>query len=161
MVIIIGTSHSIQLKSDKLKYFLEDLCRVHNISAVVEEMNSDTLEERDCSASIPMQVARFLGVLHLFCDPSRAERVRLDILQENDIRAQGFLRNWFEEEVQQRIAESHAKRERYWFDQLRDLDQWPILFICGADHVKSFSLLLEKNGIEVHIAARDWSPEIN
>lgn len=131
VVIIIGTSHSIQRTSDKLKYFLKDSCRIHNIAAVVEEMSSDALEEVSCSASIPMRVARFLGVLHLFCDPSRAERARLGILQESDIRAQGFLKNWSEEEIQQRIIESDAKRERYWFDQLRDLDQWPILYSYG------------------------------
>ena len=158
VTIVIGTSHTIQTSDQQLKPFLESLCRQFQVRAMAEEMNKEALAENGCAASIPMQVASELQIPHRFCDPNRAERGKLGIRQENDIRAQAFVSNstLSESEIAARIAESHAKRERYWLEQIRDLDVWPVLFICGADHVTSFCRLLEQQGIATHIVAEDW-----
>ena len=157
MVIVVGTSHTIQTTDLTLQPYLESLVQKFNIRAVAEEMNEMALAERNCTESIPRQVASVLQIPHRFCDPNRAERVQLGILQENDIRISAFPSSLPEAEVAKRVAESHAKRERYWLEQLRSLNLWPVLFVCGADHVTSFRQLLTAEGVAVHIAAEDWS----
>lgn len=165
MVIVVGTSHSIQMATDEgnaetreeFMAFLESLCRTHEVRAVAEEMNAEALAERGCSTSIPMRLAQSLGVNHRFCDPDRSERARLGMFQENDVRAQGFLSTWSEAEISSRILAEHIKRERYWLDQIRGLNQWPLLFVCGANHVASFCDLLAREGLAASIGAADWS----
>lgn len=159
MIIVVGTSHTIQIADPELKVFLEDLCREFEVRAVAEEMSDEALAEKNIAASIPMQVASALRVSHRFCDPNRAKRAKLGIRQENDIRIQSFLSNLnlSESEIAASLAESHAMRERYWLEQLRSLNLWPVLFVCGADHVASFCQLLKREGIVVHVAAEDWA----
>lgn len=160
MIIVVGTSHTIQTTTSELKPFLDNLCREFKVCVVAEEMSKEALAENNCTASIPMQVASALRVPHLFCDPNREERARLEIHQENDIRIEAFLSTVTSEtEIAARIAESHTKRERYWLEQLRNLNTWPVLFICGADHVTSFCQLLRQEGIAMHVAAEDWIPD--
>lgn len=156
-VIIVGTSHSIQIASRKLKRFLERLCENFTVSAIAEEMSDEALVENNCIASIPMQVANTLRLPYRFCDPSRAERARLGIRQENDILISAFQCNLSETEVAECLAESHTKRESYWIDQLRDLNLWPVLFVCGANHVDSFCGLLRHEDIAVRVAVEDWA----
>lgn len=159
MVIIVGTSHTIQTTDIELRAFLELLCREYNVRGVAEEMSTQALTEKGCSVSIPMDVSRTLGVPHRFCDPDREKRAKLGIRQENDIRLDGFLSNssLSEAEVAACLAESNARRERYWLDQLRQFNVWPVLFVCGANHVTSFTRLLKQEGVVVHIAAEDRS----
>lgn len=150
MVIVVGTSHSIQLGTEginhsvceELRVFLEDLCRTYDIRTIAEEMSAEALTESKCANSVPMRLDESLQLQHWFCDPGRLERVRLGIYQENDIRAQAFLSGWSESEISARILASHAIRERYWLNELRALNHWPVLFVCGADHVASFCALL-------------------
>lgn len=160
MIIVVGTSHSIQIVNLELKAFLLNLCEEFKVFAVAEEMSRDALAERNCSTSIPMQVANALQLPHRLCDPNRGQRAKLEIGQENDIRVQAWRSGseLSESEIAELVAESHAKRERYWLEQLRDFNVWPVLFVCGADHVPSFYQLLKQQGISVHVAAEDWTP---
>lgn len=157
MIILIGTSHPIQIADLGLKSYLEGLWQKFNVRAVAEEMNQEALVENSCVASIPMQVASALRIPHRFCDPNMTQRAELNILQENGIRILIRRSKLPESEVAKRLEESYAKRERYWLEQLRDLNLWPVLFVCGADHVASFCKLLEQEIIVVHIAATDWT----
>ncbi len=159
MIIIVGTSHSIQTVDLELEAYLVNLCKEFKVFAVAEEMNRDALAERDCSTSIPMQVANALQLPHRLCDPNREQRAKLEIRQENDIRMQAWRTDseLSEPEIAELVAESLAKRERYWLEQLRDFNVWPVLFVCGADHVPSFCQLLKQQGISVHVAAEDWT----
>ncbi len=157
MVVVVGTSHTIQIADLDLKPFLESLCQEFKVHAIAEEMNEEALAEKNCTASIPMRVASAVQIPHRFCDPNRAERVKLGIRQENDIRISAFPSTLPESEVAMRLAESHARRERHWLEQLRSLNLWPVLFVCGADHVASFCHLLKQKDIAVHIAEEDWA----
>jgi hypothetical protein len=71
MVIVVGTRHTIQIADLELKRFLENLCREFNVRAVTEEMSDEALAEKDCTASIPMQVASAMQIPHRLCDPNR------------------------------------------------------------------------------------------
>lgn len=124
MVIVVGTSHMIQIATLELKPFLKRLCRKFKACAVAEEMNEEALAEQNCAASIPMQVANALRLSHRFCDPNRTELTKLGIRQENEIRISAFPSTLSESEVATRLAESHAKREGYWLEQLRGLNLW-------------------------------------
>ncbi|SRR6266446_3218247 len=155
--IVVGTSHTLQRTSMELKAFLEDLCREFKIRAVAEEMSEEALSQHGGVASIPMQVARALATSHKLCDPNNAERAKLGIRQETDIRVQAFPSTLPESEVMAALADSNAKREQFWLEQLQNLNVWPVLFICGADHVVSFSQLLRCHGIATHVAAEDWA----
>src|SRR5206468_12782714 len=129
----VGTSHSIQLGigvsgevTGKFRAFLERVCLTQGVCAVAEEMNAEALAERNCSSSIPQQLAASLNLQHRFCDPNRCERA---------IRAKALLSDLPEAEISSRVAESYQKREQYWLGHLRALNCWPVLFVCGADHV--------------------------
>jgi len=78
MIIVVGTSHSIQTVDLELKTFLVNLCKEFKVFAVAEEMNKDALAERDCSASILMQVANVLQLPHRLCNPNREQRAKLN-----------------------------------------------------------------------------------
>jgi hypothetical protein len=158
-IIVVGTSHTIQIADPALKPFLERLCRDFNIRAMAEEMNEEALAETNCTSSIPMQIASALKMPHMFCDPNRTERAKLGIHQENEFRIQAWLSSstLSDSELAARVTESYAMRERYWLEQLRELKVWPVLFICGADHVSSFCELLKQQSIAAHVAAEDWA----
>ena len=155
--VLVGTSHTLQRTSMELRTFLEDLCREHKVRAVAEEMSEEALSQHGGAASIPMEVARALAITHRLCDPNNAERAKLGILQEADMRARAFPSSLPESEVAARLADSNARREKYWLGQLRGLDLWPVLFVCGADHVATFCRLLKHEGIATHVVAEDWA----
>lgn len=164
-VVIVGTSHSIQaptkgtnaVVTEEFKRFLRDLCAAFGIRAVAEEISAEALGQRSLVESIPMQVASSLNLDHRCCDPESAERIRLGILQENDIRAQGFLQNWSEIRIAQHVAASHTKREGIWLKHLQDLNRWPVLFVCGANHVQGFHSLLREQRLSAVVATEDWA----
>ena len=158
MLFIVGTSHTIQIGSLEFKSFLDELCRVFNIRALAEEMSMNALEERGSSTTIPMQVASVLQIPHRLCDPNSEQRDRLGIHQVSDIRRQIFITNsnLSDSEILKRLEESNARRERHWLEQLRTLNSWPVLFVCGADHVASFFRLASQEGIITEIAVKDW-----
>ncbi len=124
MVIVVGTSHPIQIADPELKPFLENLCREFNVRAGAEEMNEEALAEKDCTASSPMQIASTLQMPHRFCDPNRAERAKLEIRQENQIKIEAWLSGTTlsDSELATHVTESYAKRERYWLEHLRTLN---------------------------------------
>lgn len=159
MIIIVGTSHAIQIADPALQPFLESLCREYNVRAMAEEMSEEALAQNRCAASIPMQVASVLALPHKLCDPNNAERAKLEIYQVSEIRMWNSISNsaLSESEIAARLKESYEKRERYWLERLRCLNVWPVLFICGSDHVASFCKLLEVQSIAAYVVAKDWA----
>ena len=162
-IVLIGTSHSFQRpgsqESANFGTFVEGICSRFCIAAIGEEMNEDALAENGVTQSVCQQITLLCGLAHRYCDPDKDQRIALRILQENDIRANGFLENWWPEKIETEIRSSHAIRERYWLDRMTELDNWPALFVCGAEHVRYFRELAEKQGVEVIVAADDWEPE--
>jgi len=164
-VVLVGTSHTLQLglgtpaSADRLAVFLSETSRTHNVRHIAEEMNADALAEKDVFRSIPMVVAKKLGLSHCFCDPTPDERKRLGIVQENDVRAGFLFKTAPPEEIEARVRAEYDKRENVWFARLRDYDQWPALFVCGSNHVQTFGQVLAANGIIVSVAAEDWDDQ--
>ena len=161
-IVLIGTEHKFQIpgkdESASFRTFVETICSQYRIAAIGEEMSEDALAEKDVTQSVCQQIAFSRCLAHRHCDPDNSQRTTLHILQENDIRAKGFFRDWKPEKIETEIRSSHAVRERHWLDQLTKIDIWPALFVCGVNHVSYFRDLLEKNAFEVIVAADDWKP---
>lgn len=170
-IVIIGTSHQYQTAEERcpplgaqaFHWFLSEACRRYGIQTVAEEMNEEALAEVERNESIPQRVARELSLTHLFCDPNRKQRRDRGLLQENDIEIQKFFDPTIsKDEIERRKREALTGREQYWLERLQTVpeSEWPVLFICGANHVKSFTGILEGKGFSVERIAHDW-PTLN
>ena len=163
-VLVLGTYHLYQTRDiafaeaqhNAFTQFVVEICYAHRIRAIAEENNAQALAEASVEESVPQRIAHTLGLTHQHCDPDRAIRTKLGILQENDIRAQAILKGWPEAVVQEKLAASHRVRERYWLQQLITLNVWPVLFVCGADHSMSLLSLLPEYDVQVELVASDW-----
>lgn len=129
----------------------------HGVRCIAEEMNEQGLAEAEMPTSVPQLLAGSLGLPHLFCEPDRRERITLGIEQENEIRISAYLNGKSEEHVAIALKEQFLKRESVWLQRVEQLGTWPVLFICGANHVPSFSVLLERKGVECEVLYADWS----
>lgn len=165
-IYIIGTAHKFQTGNnckardlEAFKGYLHEVCKGTGVKAIAEEMSLEALTEWNITESVCEAITKELSLQHRYSDPDRATRQRLGIRQENDLRAEGFLKNWSEKELQRNIRAEHEKREKYWLNQIKALSNYPLLFVCGANHVNSFSILLRKQGLNLQILEEDWPPK--
>lgn len=174
-VVLLGTAHTIQRGENDpatFKSVLIEDCKRHKIKGIAEEINKGI----DTVAS---KLAEELKLGHLYADPDNDERVqrgiesdcRLDLVFKYGDRYPG-IRAWPKEESKDNLPEevweeynkrtsiSYRLRERAWLEKIIAFDQWPLLFICGADHFREFSKLLSGSGYRVIESHKDWAPRI-
>jgi hypothetical protein len=144
---------------EQLYNFLISLSAKYDVRAIAEEMNEAVLAENGTLESIACKVTADLNLRHQYSDPGQQVRAQLGILGENMIRIDGFFGGWNSEKIESEVRRSHAIREEYWLDQLRRLDIWPLLFVCGANHIGPFSDLLRSVGFDVELSDIDWAPQ--
>jgi hypothetical protein len=140
---------------------MREICILQQVRAIAEEMSSQVLDENRVAESVAQQLSAELDLPHQFSDPSKEERMALGIRQDNDIKIEGWLNNWTSEKIEAEILASgriasDRIRERYWLRRIQELNVWPLLFICGADHFTSFATLLREMGMSVIEAYQDW-----
>ena len=114
--------------------------------------------------SIPQRAAKELTRKHLFCDPDGKQRALLEIEDETAIEIERLHhRSISDGEAKRRIRESWTKREHYWLGRLLEVpeSEWPVLFICGKEHVERFSTILKQRAFSVTVIRKDWKPEIS
>jgi hypothetical protein len=166
-VVLIGTSHKYQTRGqnveaehvDQFERLLKALCSEHMAIGIAEEMNQNALVERGVPKSVAQVVSAALGVAHQLSDPPTKIREQLGVIcDENLFRSERWLQNGSPEQIEAAVRESHDIRERYWLSQLRILNAFPVLFVCGANHLEPFSALLRENGYEVVVEFADWMP---
>lgn len=163
-LVLIGTSHKYQTCGDdneaieQFRELLITLCSEYCSAGIAEEMNQVALAERGATETIACVVAAELKLEHQLSDPLPELRQQLGIRGENVIRLEGFFSDWTPEQIESEIRRSHELRERYWLSQLRILDSWPLVFVCGANHVEGFTNLLCSHGFEVIVPFADWEP---
>jgi len=121
-------------------------------------MSREALAEAGVEKSICEILANELGFRHCLCDPDKVARQALGIRQKNDIRLEGFRNDWELKATQKRVLEEYRKREEIWLSQVEEFQDYPVLFVCGANHVKSFSSLLRSKGIRLKVLSKDWAP---
>ena len=165
-VAIVGTSHSLQvgLCGDSLAHefteFLSGVCDRVPIRAIAEELSAEALVEKGRTTSLAMRVAQDRGLPHRLCDPSQRLRANLGIRQENDLALSPGWKSLSQAQRTAHLKAEDAKRERYWLEQLRELDVWPVLFVCGAFHVSSFVAILGAAEIASSVEILDWPVDI-
>jgi hypothetical protein len=159
-LLLVGTSHDYQIPgnagANDFQAVLENLSREHSVRAIAEEHSLDALRMANALETICKKVARRLGLQHAYCDPGIEDRKSLGVQQENDIKMRKFHDRSIDFQNELRI--SHLKREQFWMDRVCELNCWPLLFVCGANHIESFSTLSRKQGAVVLIVENDWSP---
>jgi hypothetical protein len=162
-VVIVGTSHSYQIPpngpaANELRAFLHKICNAHLVQAIAEEMSEEILPERGVNSTLCHELAISLGTPHRYCDLNTIQRIAAGVRDVNAIKRDGFFNDWSAEKTEEEIRKSQSIRERHWKRELLQLNKWPVLFVCGADHVLPFQQLLQENGLSAEIADHDWAP---
>lgn len=159
IIYLLGTGHQNQFgPCEEFKQFLSDLCYNKKIKVVAEEMNDDALLKQGVNNTIPHHVALQLSLMHRYCDPDKAKQDELGIKNEGLIKMQGKWDDLSPNEIQNQINKEHRKRERFWLEEIKNISNYPILFICGSNHVLPFDRLLSDSGYQCSIIHEDWSP---
>lgn len=134
---------------------------------IAEELNEDALvmlskDRGGPEESIAKEVADQCRVGHRFCDPSQQERARIGYVEGSSLALQIAMNNeegLSNEQINSRgfaieVARYWPLREQYWLDQLCDVVEKDVVFVCGDAHVESFRELLAKNSIDSTVTAR-------
>ncbi|HQY59347.1 MAG: hypothetical protein WBB60_16915 [Nitrospira sp.] len=139
MVYLLGVGHQVQHNGPPMTperehatrdfcTFLKSRAKDLNISMLAEEFSEDALRISKAHVAIVKDVAHSLGLKHLFCDPTRQER------------------------VERGINNNLESREQYWLSRLEHhYDSETILLVCGADHLESFREKLQDKGVKAEI----------
>jgi hypothetical protein len=135
---------------------LAAVCDKFAIRAVAEELDQKLLASLRVAETPARRIATRLGLPHTYCDPSRAERLKLGTTTEGEIRFEAKEQGWTDAETNERLAAHSAIREKVWLERIIKLDTWPVLLVCGADHVPTFSRRAAEQGCKVALADADW-----
>jgi len=134
-------------------------------SLIAVEESKDTLVGKDfIYESIPCTVARRFEIETRLCEPIEQERLALGLrdpwVVEDLIKTADF-DNEIPECKHKVVAQAVATqlyfplREQWWIDRLSDHRHSEVIFICGENHIETFSKRLESTGIAVQVIARD------
>jgi hypothetical protein len=177
-VILLGTSHCIQRgerSPDEFGFLLSSTYEDSSFSALAEEINNSSvyIAESFCTER---------KIEYQNVDPAPQECRNEGIPTPDDIIYR--IRNVYEEEYpeirewpsnpsQENLPDevwldyseslelSNRAREAIWLERIIVMDQWPLLFICGANHFVPFANLLESSGIRVTELCKHWEPDKN
>lgn len=163
-VVLIGTEHGkfqmAKRDTDEAQLFYSTLieqCSTHHIAALAEEMDVVALQKRGADDTVAHRVAMKLGLNHQYSDVPPDVRRKLGIPESTQqIEIDGFYNSASREQIEAEERRSNEVREKYWLERLNEANLWPVLFVCGASHVESFSELMRRDGIDVTLAFRDW-----
>lgn len=152
-VTLIGTSHDFQFgtqsQNPNFEDFLRATCARCKAKLLAEEMSKDALAQKNLKESTVAALAIDLGISHVYCDPTNAQQFELNIYVEKNAQLFRCDPEYSEEEIAKAIKREHESRELFWLQQLNETDIWPVVFVCGSEHVNSFAILLQSNGIDV------------
>ncbi|MEY4211306.1 MAG: hypothetical protein RLZ92_1687 [Pseudomonadota bacterium] len=159
-VILIGTSHKYQQPIfsnihgvEEFQAYIVDLCQLYKIKSIAEEMSIELIEEKGFQLSGLHQICNSMGISHQYSDPSRKERLELNIRPDTELDIK--LKNITKIEANIIEAVNNGKREKEWLRRILVLD-CPLIFVCGANHFLSFSSQLKTHGVTVIESDRDW-----
>lgn len=129
MIYLLGVDHQVQHQKQTqvsmvFAIYLSKKVKELNIKFIGEEWFEDLLKENGVTTTVTQDVAHKYIIEHRFCDPNRDER--------RDIR-------WLSK------SDDHL-RENFWLKKIKDKTGENIIFVCGADHLNSFSTLLKNSG---------------
>jgi hypothetical protein len=163
---IIGTRHTCQIPGNDhetlFKNLIESSCDKYHFRGIGEEMNLEALKQYpNVKMTICQIIAERLNILHRYCDPDPAQRKSLGITSEQEVSLDGFFNDRSPQQIEARRSAEVGIRESYWLDQLLDMNTWPVLFVCGANHVETFPQILDDQKIAYEIIFRDWPDQLS
>ena len=148
-LVLIGLNHKFQIghgkflqvdvtkeEFEEFKELLRSCITRYAITGVSEEMSEEALFKHTQipeNTSVVHDLAMEVDLPHDYADPDTKTR-KLKRIENDD------------------------QREEYWMKKIGEFNNFPTLFVCGADHIDSFRQLLETNGFEVIIEHKDWVP---
>lgn len=174
-VFILGTFHKLQCGTtdcgaERISLFEEQIRRVkseYGIRRIAEEMSDDGLRRIAGDNAAGTVCERIAGTIPVhFVDLGVKERAQLS-LSDDDILAitfNDFLSKTNGEPTKVREALtrfSDEVRERVWVARVLSRNEWPVLIVCGADHVDSVGALFRCIGIQATIICCDFDPDAN
>ena len=168
-IFIFGTSHPLQCGTDKYsedavnnyRSYIREICSTEGINIIVEEMSREGLTHYEAESTIASSVAEELQIEHLCVDLESQEREKLKV-SDGDLAiiainlsrtgSAGAIRD----DLTHRL--SSPIRERYWIASILSKNVWPVLFICGSDHVVSVASIIGGIIERVVIHEYDYDP---
>ncbi len=163
---IIGTSHHYQMLrhgvtdvgSERFRRVLTALSSENDLRAIGEEMSPEGLRKAGAHDSVCRQVAEALDIRHRYCDPSCEERRALGIAKGDPVLESRLWADCEEREFAPEVRNSYDRRRRRWLEHLLEMDAWPLLFVCGANHAKAFREVCLATAMDAHVLFSNWSP---
>ena len=173
-IFILGTSHPLQCGAAKcgadnialLEEKVRQVLSEHGIGRIAEEMSEDSLRDQlgdeAGRRTVCQRITRGTGIGVDFVDLDREERGRLGL---SDRVINGFTFSYGEDDAERAaIREAFNAlcgkvRERVWVGRVLSGREWPVLFVCGADHAVFVRKLFEGVGVQATIICRDFDPQ--
>jgi hypothetical protein len=132
----------------EFRKLLLDTIEKYKPSLIAEEHHLESLKAKKL-CSVAHEVALEMRISHRFCNPSRAEREKLDISRGKPIWANGTPEN--HREWCEYFGKQWPIREIFWVNKLGTYINDRVLFICGAVHRCTFRRQVESKGIAVKV----------
>ncbi|EKO3425079.1 hypothetical protein KW460_05150 [Vibrio fluvialis] len=153
-VVIIGTSHSIQWDLERKDFsdYVVTIIKEHCIAAIAEEI--------DEKPSVLQRVAIEMGLSYLNIEPNAEERADLGIYSNLSMIEYEIFMEFDDHESPEALKETECRkqagyrlREQEWFNRIKVLNVYPLLVVCGANHVDPFKALLQEKDYIVQVAS--------
>lgn len=166
-LLLVGTNHANQYVGNKygdsaqFTEYLRSVCSTHEVDLLAEEMSIEALE-KNSAKSTALELARTLGITHLFCDPNRRERTALGIPTDDELRTSLGFRKYLLNHQIDRFEDAERSywplREEEWIRRVEACSFSICLFIVGSNHVSSFSDIVRSRGMPLQVLHQRWMP---
>lgn len=152
-VIIIGTNHLIQTgdarytpkQHAEFSSILRKTIRKYRIKLIAEEMSEDALADYGVTETLAKGIANSKEISHAYIDLAAPERssLRIDRLNLHQMAQRSRLTpaQWCTLEILAGQA-----RETIWLMRILQMNKWPVLLICGANHGNRMKYLFNSLG---------------
>jgi hypothetical protein len=172
-VVLLGTEHSVQrgkIAPESFELLLIEQCKTNQVNAIAEEIIEG-------ESTIALNIAKDFNYKYLYADPGSEERkkkgipvdIEMDVINKYrekypeiaiwpSVPNEETLPREVWEEYHGRVEASYRAREYIWLEKIQEFNQWPLFFICGADHFGEFSKLMRANEIQVIESHKHWMP---
>ena len=167
-VYIVGTAHAIQCGNtekaapEMIVAFHNEISRIfskHKIKRVAEEMSMDGLGRQSVDKTIGHRVATDYGICHHHIDVNRSARAELSMDDSLPAVASLNVDNVNQHELIEGVQRLRNEfRERVWIARIISHNTWPVLFICGSNHVIAVYELFRQLGMNSRILHSDFDP---
>jgi hypothetical protein len=169
MIYLIGVEHGVQSKTKgaaetpghtEFRTCLGRAIEIFRPILIAEEFSLESLRTREITRNAPQepftkQIANNAGIRHRFCEPDLRTKLALGyqgtsgwlhhidelwdpVTEPNRTLLAGALE----------VLKDFPPREEYWLNQIEDVLQESVIFVCGDGHIKSFGTYLRENKIE-------------